>query len=278
METQPHESVTSADPPAPARFRWASLLVWMPACLVHGGVVAWAAVFVERFRAPVLLFSLLVGVVLGVTLVGLIRLTQVGNRSTILVGAVLAALVSVGGQHYLSYRTACEEAREDAATFQLAKSAFGNEVLGEMPSPPAGFTEFLRWRAARGFDLLGHHARGAVVWLLWAGDALLVLAATLTVVVPALGRPYCDRCRSWFATTRRGPIDDKTARRVAALVETELPDKIASARYRLVTCTRGCALSGFELHWEEPGGSASSRKAWLDHQRRNRIVETLDKG
>jgi len=278
METERQDTLESPSPPAPGRFRGAQLLFWVPACLVHGGAVAWAAVLVERFRAPVLLFSLLVGVVLGTTLVGAIRLFQVGNRPTILLGTVLAALVSVVGQHYLSHRTACRQARDHANTFQLAKSAFGDQLLAETPVPPASFIEFLPWRAARGFQFLGHHVRGAIVWLIWLVDGLLVLSATLTLVVPALRRPYCDRCRSWYATTRCGPMDLPTARHVAALVETDLPDEATAARYRFFTCSAGCTPAGFELLWQSRGGDQSSAKVWLSHRRRNRIIETLDRG
>jgi len=236
------------------------------------------AVLVEKFRAPVLLFSLLVGVVLGATLVGMARLCQVGNRPTILLGTVLAAATAVVGQHYISYCSACREARHDARMYRLAKSAFEEHVLGEMPVPPDSLFEFLRWRAGRGFDFLGYNARGTIAWTIWALDGLLVLGAALLLVVPASRRPYCDRCRSWFSTTRRGSIDAATARHLAALVRAELPGEPASAGYRLVTCNGGCGPTGFELRWLKPGGESSAAYVWLDVEQRNRIVQALDEG
>ena len=250
--------------------------MWLPVSLIHGAVVAWAATLVEQFTAPLVLFSILVGVVLGGTLVGMIRVLQIGNRSTVLSGTVVAALIAVVGQHYISYRTAYRSAVEDRRAYQSAQMAFRGSELARTPVPPEGFFRFLRWRAARGFGLLGFKAEDWTVWLLWAGDGALVLAAALGVVGPALRRPYCDRCRSWFRTTRGGPVDPQTARQLARLVEAELPEPLASARYRLSACHGGCGPAGLQLHCVGPKGDASSLKVWLDLARRNQIVQALD--
>ena len=278
METERHDTPTHQSPPAAARLRWDRCWLWVPACLVYGGLVGWVAVLVEPFWAPVLLFSLLVGVVLGASLVGISRVGQVGNRLTVLLGTVLAALAAVFGQHYVSYRLTCREAAEDAQTYRRAAYLFQDKVLGEMPVPPDDFLEFLRWRAARGLRVFGLQAQGAVVWMIWTMDGVLVLGAALAVVVPALNKPYCDRCRSWFVTTRFGPVDPETARKLAAVTQTELPDEIASARYRLSACNGGCGPTRFELRVEKPGGEWSSAKAWLDVERRNQVVRALDEG
>ncbi len=260
------------------RFRLDRLLWWLPVCLIHGGLVAWAATLVERFSAPVVLFSLLVGVVLGGALVGMIRVLQIGNRPTILLGTVVAALIAVVGQHYLSYRTARRAALEDRRGYQSAQLAFRGSELAQRPVPPEGFFPFLRWRAARGFGLLGFKAEDWVVWLLWAGDGALVLAAALAVVSPAINRPFCDRCGSWFRTTRRAALDPGTAQELAGLAETELPERLTSARYRLFACQGGCGPTGLELHWVGPKGDTSSVTVWLDPSQRNQIVQALDQG
>ena len=277
METKRQDNPASADPPKAAEFHWGRFAFWLPACSIHGALVAWVAVVVEGYRAPLLLFSLLLGLGLGATLVGLMRVSQVGNRPTVLLGTVLAASVTVVGQHYIGYHVACEKARADAETYQLAKQVYRDMVLGSSPIPPESFRQFLRWQAARGFDLGRYRAQGSVVWLIWAVDGLLVLAAALVLVVPALRKQYCSRCRSWFRTTRSGPVDANAARKLAALVEVELPDELASARYRLATCNRGCNPTRFELRWDRSSGSSSSAEVWLDVDRRNQIVETLDK-
>jgi len=278
METVQHPSPTDRTPPAAPRFRWDRCAFWVPACLVYGGLVGWVAVFVERFRAPALLFPILVGVVLGASLAGMGRLGQVGNRFTVLLGTVLAASAAVFGQHYVSYRLARREAVEDARTYQRAAWLFQDKVLGDMPVPPDDFLEYLRWDAARGRRVFGLEVRGAVVWMIWTAHGLLVLGAALAVVVPALKKPYCDRCRSWFVTTRCGPVDPETARKLAAAIEAELPDEIASAGYRLSACNGGCGPTRFELRLQKPGGESSSAKAWLDVEQRNQVVRALDEG
>jgi hypothetical protein len=71
-------------------------------------------------------------------------------------------------------------------------------------------------------------------------------------------------------------VDPQTARQLARLVEAELPEPLASARYRLSACHGGCGPTGLQLHWVEPKGDASSLKVWLDLARRNQIVQALD--
>ena len=274
----PHDRPSDPTPPPAARFRWGLCALWAPACLAYGGLVGWVAVLVERSRAPAVLFPILLGVVLGMSVAGMGRVIQVGNRFTVLLGTVLAASAALFGQHYVSYRLARREAAEDARTFRRAAGLFQDAVLGEMPVPPDGFLEYLRWEAARGLRVFGRQVRGAGVWTLWTAHGLLVLAAALAVVVPSLNKPYCDRCRSWFATIRRGPVAPETARRLAAEIGAELPDEIASARYRLSACRGGCGPTRFELHVEQRGGEWSSKRVWLDHQRRNRVVRALDEG
>ncbi len=277
MDHTAADSPDSIKPRPVGRFRWTALAVWLPACLVEGALLAWLAAIVERHRAPVLLFSLLVGVALGVTLAAMMRLCQVGHRPTILLGTLLGASVAVAGQHYLSFRAAYREARQDARAYELAKLALGNQVLGQMPVPPSSFIEFMRWRAARGFPFCQYHVRGPAVWLIWSVDWLLVLAAAAVMVVPALGRPYCDRCRSWYATTRRGRLDPAAARQVAALAGAELPDGSIATHYRLVACHSGCGPTGLLLRWERPSGDRLTAESWLDADRRNRVVEALDR-
>ncbi len=277
MDNERQDPPKIIKPPA-AKFDPRRLALWLPWCFVHGGVVAWVAVQVERFAAPVLLFSLLVGAVLGATLVGMMRLAHVGHRWTLLSGTVLAVSVAVVGQHYLNFQSARREVREEVDRYRLAKSAFGDIVLGEMPVPPAGFVDYMHWRTARGFGFLGHNARGTLAWAIWACDALLVLAATVALVTPALRKPYCNRCYSWFSTTRRGPIDAGSARQLVDLAGVEPLDikEDASAGYRLLACSGGCGPTGFELRYEKSGGR-SPLVAWLDADERNQVVATLDK-
>lgn len=278
METVPHDRPTDQTPPPAPRFRWDRCSFWVPACLAYGGLVGWVAVLVERFRAPAFLFPIFVGLLLGASLAGMSRVSQVGNRVTVLLGTVLAASAAGFGQHYVSYRVARREAAEDARTYQRAAWLFHDKVLGDMPLPPDDFLEYLRWDAARGSKVFGIEVRGAVVWLIWAMHGLLVLVAALAVVVPSLKKPYCDRCRSWFATTRRGPVALETARRLAGEIGAELPDEMASARYRLSACSGGCGPTRLELRLETPDGEWSSKQVWLDHERRNHVVRALDEG
>jgi len=277
MDTEGETNPAAVIPPAAAEFHWGRFALWLPACCVQGAVLAWAAVVVQEYFAPWLIFPLLVGVVLGATGVGLMRLGQIGHRPTVLLGSILAVLTTVVGQHYISYCTARDVAQEESETFRLARQLQPELLEGAAPMPAEGFLQFMRWQAARGRPVGGYIAQGPVAWLTWGLDGLLVLAAAGAVAVPASRQPYCSRCRSWFRATRSGRIDPQAARRLASAAGLPIPDEPAQARYRLVACHGGCGPTGFELCWEHRRGKTPSARIWLDVERRNQIVETLDK-
>jgi hypothetical protein len=277
MRDKKREEPVVVEGPPPAGFHFGALGWWLPACAAIGAATAWLADRAGQHWAPLAVFPLLVGLALGAALAGLMRLGQVGNRATILAGALVGVTVAVVGQHYAAYLAACDVARQDAATFRLAREAFGHQVAGRLPTPPAGLTDFLRREARRGRPISkGVSARGTAAWLTWMLDALLLATAALVLVARARRRPYCDDCRSWFQTTRRGRIDAATAAQVAAAAGIERPEGAAGARYRLVTCNAGCRTAGFELCWEGPDGKPATSTCWLDAAGRNELMRKLD--
>ncbi len=242
--------------------------------------IAWAADVGQSYFAPLVIFPLLVGVGLGAVTVGMMRLAQVGNRPTIVLGTVLGAAVAVAGQHYLDYRTAYDRAERETEVYRQMKRAFPDGVQGQMPAPPEGLADFLHRQAAAGrpIDLpQGRvHLEGWVVWLSWAIDGLLVLAAALALVIPATRQPYCNRCRSWYRVVRGGRIDAVTARAVALVASVAIVERAKAARFRLFDCNGGCGPIGFQLSWDESPRGTSTVRTWLDADRRDRIVQRLD--
>jgi len=146
------------------------------------------------------------------------------------------------------------------------------------PKPPASLADYLQAQAQVGRDMNihGYVARGWVAWLSWAVDGLLVLAAALAMVVPAVRMPYCSRCQTWYRVIRSGRIDARTAGRLVELAEVRPGGQPTSARYRLLNCHAGCGPTGFQLSWQESGGSTFSVQAWLDAECRDRVMKLLD--
>ena len=275
-----HEEQSAAgegSPPA-ARFHWPALALWLPMCGLLSAALAWLAVVIAKHFAPLLVFPILVGLVLGVALVGLARLMQVGDRPTVVLGTILACAVAVVGQHYVCYRVDRELVQKQAESFHRAELKHPGLVVGAAPEPAQGLLDYLRRQADEGRPLLGSYvARGPVAWTSWAADGLLVAAAALLVVLPAVRQPYCSRCRSWFRTTRRGRIDADSARLLGGVLKIELPDDVTSIDYRVVSCSAGCDPTGFEVSWSaESGKPSSARRIWLDANHRNQVTQALD--
>ncbi len=239
--------------------------------------MAWASTVIAEYFAPFLVFPILLGLSLGVPLIGLARLMQVGNRLTVVAGVVLACMVAVVGQHYICYRGDAEVIRKQAESFRQAELRYPGLVEGTAPEPYDGLLDFLCRRADEGRPLVGDCvARATAAWASWSLDGLLVLASALLVVIPAARQPYCGKCRSWFRTIRRGQIDPDSAQRLAQTLEIELPDEITSIAYRIVSCTAGCNPTGFEISCVAKSGKPTSTSLWLTPDQRTEVTKILD--
>jgi hypothetical protein len=261
-------------PPAPGgRFSRGGFALALLLAPVIGLALAWAAQVVQSYFAPLILFPVLLGIFAGMAVVGLARVAQIGNRSTIILAAVLAAVVAAALEHYFAYLSAYYWQRPSMD----ASLAVGQDASALIWKTAPGFGEYLQLQAVRGRPLLfGFVAQGWLAWLSWAIDSLLVVAAAVAVIVPALRVPYCDRCGSWYRTTRSGRIDVLTAQRLAALVGVEEINHPRSHRYRLSNCLSGCGPTRLELSWEEADGAVDLARLWLDPATRNQLAAILD--
>ncbi len=270
MAEPPVDDSGLAPGPEKGTFRWDRLLAWVPLSAVLGLLIAWAAVVAEGYFAPFLLFPLVVGVVLGGTIVLAMRVCQVGHRPTIWLGALLAASVAIAGEHYFSFQKDQRQWARDPKKLAEMQLGFPERV------PPPRFGEYLAWSAARGLRIGPYAVRGGLVWLAWSINALLVLAPATFLVGATARLPYCNRCARWFQTVRSGRLDSATAGILARLVGTEVGPEPERARYRVLACQGACGPTGFVLSWDDPGGRLSSGIVWLDAAGRDRVVEILD--
>jgi hypothetical protein len=269
------------------RFSWIACLL----AVIVGPVVGlvWARVAEAAYLAPFLLFPILVGVFVGLTIVGLTRFAQIGHRPTILLAAVLAAATAVVGQHYLEYLSRYSLNSPTSALAHLTKDVPGigeamrrkasaeNSIANCPPMAPS-FAEYLLAQAKRGRPLPGGYvAAGWAAWLAWAIDALLTVAAAVAVAIPAVRVPYCNRCGTWYRTIRNGRIDVPTALRLAETCGVDAIPQLRSPRYRLSCCQGGCSPTRCELSWEEPSGAVALARVWLDGERRNQVATILDR-
>lgn len=274
-QTEPQVSIEA---PPRTRFRPAHLGLWLPLCVIHGTATAWIAFGVQKHFSPLGLFPVLVGLLVGVTLAGLMRLVHVAGRSTIVLGAIVASAVAVFGQHYFSYQEQRETAQRQAAQFRMAAQAHPDLVRGTPPQPASGVFEYLRWQAIRGRSIAGRIvARRGWAWTSWALDGCLTLFAALLVIVPASRQPYCDRCRTWFSTVRRGRAAAVTAGKLANAIGMEPPEDHQGARYRFVHCQGGCGVAGLEICWELPNGRWRTTRRWISPGNRSRLEDLLNR-
>lgn len=263
------------------RFSLLTLLIGPIVCAAIGALIGGAAAVLQidlRF-APVLLFPVLIGGVLGMLLAGLMRYFQVAHTATVLLCLAAAGCAVVGSQHYVSFWRICDERAEQKRIEQKAREAFPdlNHRLPAAEDTPDNFPDFLRGEARRGRAMFyGWTARGPWAWASWALDGLIVLGVAAAVVLPALRLPYCSSCNTWYRPTRTGRLAIANAQRLAECAGVEIPERVRSVRYRFLTCASGCGPTGLELLAKVRAGGLFSVRVWLDGETRNRATQIVD--
>ena len=214
--TVPQNSfIAASHPRLVGRFVAFQALLWMLAAPVLGAAVHALAVWVQDFRAPLLIFPLLVGCGLGLLLVGA-DAAGAGRPPRDPLERHHVGRGSRGGRAALLQLPRCQSSldRGETARHRDRTVPAFQETTG--PDTSTDFTRFMRRQAARGRPVTAEFnaSRRGRLGKLGTGrpaDA----PATLTIVYLACRAPYCCVCRSWYRTTRAGPLDADTAGRLA---------------------------------------------------------------
>lgn len=270
MDTAHDRLVATVSSPEPGAFRWEKTPIWLFGCAVLGLLVAWAAVVARGYASPLVLFPLIVGAILGGSIVLWMRVLQIGHRPTIWLGVLMAGLLTVAGEHYFTFWK--EQQRLAGDPEKLA----GLHLVAPERIPPATFSEFMAWSAERGLRIGNYTARGGLAWLVWSVDGGLVLLPAMLLAIATARLPYCNRCGRWYRTVRSGRLDPRATTEMCALVQNGLECEIASGRYRLIACCGGCGPTGLILFGEDAAGRDQRRVVWLDPAGCQRVVEILD--
>lgn len=159
------------------------LLPSTAAALPLGIVLGWAAHWVEQRFAPVGLFSLLVGVVVGGASFGVGKLLGRTGRVTLWLSTTVAALACCGTLHWAGYRTAVRAAEADVETHRRMLQAFPQK--GFLPPPPGigSFGDFLAREWDVGRKLGPKSIRHGWLGLWWALDGLALLVGALSTAL-----------------------------------------------------------------------------------------------
>ncbi len=177
--------------------------IWLPPALALAVFLGWASLKVEPYFAPWLIFPALVGATLGAGLVWLAHLCKLSGSRWLLIGTLVAAMLTVGTQHALAYRQAIEQFRQREEAL-LAKAPLAGATALALAGDrlPESFWQFLQQQAEHGRVLLaGWRATGLACWLSWMLDAMLVVAAALGLVIRWRPLPERDRADSVPPTT-----------------------------------------------------------------------------
>ncbi len=268
-----------AEPPnRPARFASARAVLYAGSAAAAAVIIALLADIVQNDLrwAPLVLFSAVIGVILGGALVGIARLTQTGHRPTLFAAAFAAAALAVAGQHFFAFRN---HGVGPAAGLERARlrAAFP-EMVDRLAVPAEDWLGFMQEAAARGRAMPGGGiARDGWAWATWAVDGVILIVAAMAMVATAVRLPFCGRCGTWWRTIRGGRWAAPEAGRLVAAVGAEYPpEAVAAVRYRLTSCRGGCGPFGLKLLWRDSAGLDYSCDLWLSAAGRDRVMQLAD--
>lgn len=248
-------------------------LLWLVAAL--GFAAAWGigSALLSRLSAPLGLFPLVVGGVLGLVLALLLRATRQGHRRWALGGTVAAAVVAVTAWHATAFRLQQRAASRAQVELQQAAQAFPELGGRQVRPPPASLLEFLQQAADEGRQVFAWRLRGAAAYASWTVDGLLLLAAALYCVRRQTAQPWCAACEDWLRTTRSGRAPATVWREVRDLwsppLELGASDGLS---YAVASCRGGCSAWRATV-WDASG---QARQAWLEADGRARLFKALE--
>ena len=269
------DTVPSTSPQGPplqgGSLSWPRLVLALVFGPFAGLIWARAGQMAESYFGPMIFFSVVVGVLAGLTVVALVRFTQTGNRATILLAAVLAGGFAAVGQHYFRYLYQ-DEVRPVAAVAARPGHRRPRPARSRRRfASPTISSARLGWAGCCG---AGTSPAAPLAWLAWLVEGLLMVAAAVAVTLPAMRVPYCDRCRTWYQTSRSGKLDLPRAQRLAALFDVALPEHPRSSRYRLLACESDCGPTRLDFSWEADG--VELVRVWLDAEQRKQVDAVLE--
>ncbi len=269
-----------SQPPPPPTTCPVRIVPWLAALLAAAWGAGLLAAIVQQRFAPLLLFPLLFGVVIGAAAVALARAIKLGHRAAVAFGAIAAVLLAVFALHWQSYRQAEAQALKDAEQHAQLVQFHPQFATTTVPPPPADVWQFLDERAAQGRLLPGGMLlKHSAVWGMWGFETLLTIVGALVVVIPSMRHPYCDRCRSWFRMVRRGSLSLRTGEWVAS--RQKLPAEHLPLAYRLLACESGCGATGLDVSWPVTQGArgvvpAGGVRLWLSKDDCRNLLALLD--
>ena len=248
--------------PEPAKFRLPNLLAYATLGIAVALAVSWIAVRLqEQGFAPLGLFSLLVGTVLGLAFAGILHWTHAAHRSSALAATIALGVVTTFAQHvhfYIDYRRAYHAAGSSQP--EWTSVLVRNPQMG-----PPGFSSYLRARASP--SNVG----------IWFVDALLTWSASGILITMALRRPFCNACRTWYRETRNGVVEPQTAHRLASLCHVNRPENAESTRFRMSTCPAECGPARIQLSWICGGRTVRATPCWVAGEDQEKVIEIVER-
>jgi len=139
----------------------------------------------------------------GLVGIGAYMAAQLGKNRNAILGAVAGLAIGVvgaGGSHYFAYSSALDDVVEELA--QIGEIEQSRDELRAELEKELGFGDFIDARVEAGWSIgrssSSGNFTGFFVWLIWAIEALAILAAGVIGGYLSSRSPFCEPCSQWM--------------------------------------------------------------------------------
>lgn len=203
--SSPNQPTQTPEMGYPAVFAWL-------AAVVFGAGAGAAAAMLQRWFAPIGVFPIVIGTIVGLAIGGVWAGRGGGSKRSILLSAALGGLICLATLHWGSYLLS-----ERAAAVERQKA---REALLKLTPEPgqlfepfddrSSFPKYVGIQLHVGRALGPRRIGGPLLVAWWIGDALLVLTGAV-LAAAGVGKPYASR-KTATTTNFATPAADATSK------------------------------------------------------------------
>lgn len=203
-----------------------------------GGLIGFAAHYVEKLFWLIILFPLGIGLILGFVGTAMVKRAHLRSPMIGALAGFFGGLMAMGTMHYLDFeefRSIMNKNQNMVLIKKLTPDEL-NKAIAKVPDPEQfravlnamdSFKGFMDFQAKIGVEISNHGSSGMNLgyygsYIYWGIEVLFVMGMAVAVLRKECAQPYCAACREWKKQTTLGGLSGLSADAGKALADGDL--------------------------------------------------------
>ncbi len=210
-------------------------IMLISAMALAGGLVGFAAHYIEQVFWLIVLFPILIGGGLGLVGTYMVKRAHLRNPMIGALAGLLGGLIAMGTMHYFGFEQYRAEmkANPDIIELQKLQPADLEQVIAESKEPAkfraamagiSSFAGYMDFMAINGVEISNHGSKAMNLgyygsYIYWVVEVLIVMGLAVAILRGECSNPYCTACREWKKQSTLGGFYGTSADAGKALAE-----------------------------------------------------------